>query len=74
MGTFNTMCRLVGFCFQFRLGTSSPGSAVTIWRLIPVALTLAIGTLAWLRIDATEELIPDDRPEGVLETAAVVVV
>jgi hypothetical protein len=27
-----------------------------------------------LRIDATEELIPDDRPEGVLETAAVVVV
>ncbi len=37
--------------------------------LIPVACTLAVAALAWLRIDATELLIPEEHSESVPETA-----
>ena len=74
VGIVNTMCTFGGFVFSVSFGYFVTWFGSYDLALIPVALALAIGTLAWLRIDATEELIPDDRPEGVLETAAVVVV
>ena len=74
VGIFNTMCTFGGFVFSVSFGYFVSWFGSYDLALIPVALALAIGTVAWLRIDATEELIPEDRPEGVLETAAVVVV
>ena len=38
--------------------------------LIPVALMLAIGALLWLRIDATEVLIPEVPVSAVSAAAA----
>jgi len=43
-----------------------------VW-LIPVAAMLTIAALLWLRVDATEELIPEMQAEHVLETAALAV-
>jgi hypothetical protein len=37
--------------------------------LIPVALMLMIGALAWLRVDATEEIIPDTPVEPMTQEA-----
>jgi MFS family permease len=74
IGIFNTMCTFGGFVFSVSFGYFVTWFGSYDLALIPVALTLAIGTLAWLRIDATEELIPEDHPEVVLEAAAVVVV
>jgi MFS transporter, ACS family, glucarate transporter len=36
--------------------------------LIPVALMLTVAALGWLRIDATEELIPETPIEAVPES------
>jgi len=41
--------------------------------LIPVALLLTFAALLWLRVDATEELIPERRAETIPETAALAV-
>ena len=74
IGIFNTMCTFGGFVFSVSFGYFVTWFGNYDLALIPVALTLAIGTLAWLRIDATEELIPEDRPEVLLDDLAAVVV
>ena len=38
--------------------------------LIPLALMLAVAALAWLRIDASEVLIPEELTESVAEQEA----
>jgi len=74
VGIVNTMCTLGGFVFSVSFGYFVTWFGSYDLALIPVALALAIGTLAWLRIDATEELIPEDRPDALLDDLAAVVV
>ena len=74
VGIVNTMCTFGGFVFSVSFGYFVSWFGSYDLALIPVALTLAIGTLAWLRIDATEELIPEDRPDALLDDLAAVVV
>jgi ACS family glucarate transporter-like MFS transporter len=74
VGIVNTMCTLGGFVLSVSFGYFVAWFGSYDLALIPVALALAIGTLAWLRIDATEELIPEERPVAVLEATAAVVV
>jgi MFS family permease len=69
VGIVNTMCTFGGFVLSVSFGYFVVWFGSYDLALIPVALSLAIGTLAWLRIDATEELIPED----LLEAAVVVV-
>ena len=40
--------------------------------LIPVALMLMMGALTWLRIDATEEIIPDEPVAPIAKDAVPV--
>ena len=68
------MCTLGGFVSPVSFGYFVTWFGSYDLALIPVALALAIGTLAWLRIDATEELIPEDRPDSLLDDLAAVVV
>jgi MFS family permease len=69
MGTFNTMCQAGGFLFSVSFGYFVTWFGSYDLALIPVACMLAIAALAWLRIDATEELIPEEHGESVPETA-----
>jgi predicted MFS family arabinose efflux permease len=65
MGIFNTMCQVGGFLFSVSFGYFVTWSSSYDLALIPIAGMLAIAALAWLRIDATELLIPDEQPESV---------
>ena len=65
VGMFNTMCTLGGFLFSVSFGYFVVWFGSYNLALIPIALILGIGALAWFKIDATEELIPE-----VNETAA----
>ena len=58
-----------GLCFQFPTYFVKWFGSYDL-ALIPVALMLMIGALAWLRVDATEEIIPD-RPVELLTKEAV---
>jgi ACS family glucarate transporter-like MFS transporter len=69
MGTFNTMCQVGGFLFSVSFGYLVTWFGSYDLALIPIAGMLAIAVLAWLRIDATEELIPEEHIESVPETA-----
>ena len=69
MGTFNTMCQAGGFLFSVSFGYFVTWFGSYDLALIPVACMLAIAALAWLRIDATEVLIPEGHGESVPETA-----
>ena len=59
MGVFNTVASVGGFVFSVSFGYFVRWFGSYDLALIPVALMLAIGALAWLRVDATEEIIPD---------------
>ena len=69
VGVFNTVCTLGGFILSVSFGY------FVIWfgsydlALIPIAATLAVGALTWLRIDATEELIQEEEHEVALGAA-----
>ena len=69
MGTFNTMCQVGGFLFSVSFGYLVGWFGSYDLALIPVAGMLAIAALAWLRIDATEVLIPEDPVAEVPEAA-----
>jgi MFS family permease len=69
MGTFNTMCQVGGFLFSVSFGYLVAWFGSYDLALIPVAGMLAIAALAWLRIDATEVLIPEDPVAAVPEAA-----
>ncbi len=68
MGTFNTMCQVGGFLFSVSFGYLVELFGSYDLALIPVACMLAIAAFAWLRIDASEELIPEVPGELVAET------
>lgn len=59
MGVFNTVASVGGFVFSVSFGYFVRWFGSYDLALIPVALMLAIGALAWLRVDATEEIIPE---------------
>lgn len=70
MGTFNTMCQVGGFLFSVSFGYLVTWFGSYDLALIPIAGMLAIAALAWLRIDATELLIPDEHSESIPVAAA----
>lgn len=59
VGMFNTMCTLGGFLLSVSFGYFVAWFGSYDLALIPIAVMLGIGALAWLKIDATEELIPE---------------
>ncbi len=69
MGTFNTMCQAGGFLFSVSFGYFVAWFGSYDLALIPVACMLAVAAFAWLRIDAAEELIPEEHIESVPENA-----
>jgi ACS family glucarate transporter-like MFS transporter len=69
MGTFNTMCQVGGFLFSVSFGYFVTWFGSYDLALIPIACMLAIATVAWLRIDATEELMPEDHSDFIGENA-----
>lgn len=69
MGTFNCMCQVGGFLFSVSFGYFVSWFGSYDLALIPVACTLVVAAFAWLRIDATEVLIPEEHGGSVPETA-----
>ncbi len=65
MGAFNTVASIGGFVFSVSFGYFVRWFGSYDLALIPVAFMLMIGALAWLRVDATEEVIPDKPVETV---------
>jgi ACS family glucarate transporter-like MFS transporter len=71
-GTFNTVCQVGGFLFSISFGYFVTWFGSYDLALIPVACMLAVAALAWLRIDATEELIPEEQVVITPEAAVAV--
>jgi MFS-type transporter involved in bile tolerance (Atg22 family) len=59
-----------GFLFSVSFGYFVTWFGSYDLALIPVAVMLTIGAVAWLRVDATEEIIPE-RPIGSVTELAV---
>ena len=72
MGTFNTVCQVGGFLFSVSFGYFVKWFGSYDLALIPIALMLTIAAIAWLRIDATEELIPEAPLEAMPDTVVPV--
>ena len=63
VGMFNTMCTFGGFVLSVSFGYFVTWFGSYDLALIPIVGALAIGSVSWLRIDATEELIPEESHE-----------
>ena len=70
LGAANTAGSVGGFLFSASFGYFVKWFGSYDLALIPVALMLAIGALLWLRIDATEVLIPEESVSAVSGAAA----
>jgi MFS transporter, ACS family, glucarate transporter len=69
LGLLNMIGNAGGFLFSVSFGYFVVWFGSYDLALIPVALMLAIAALMWLRVDATEELIPEGQVETICETA-----
>jgi ACS family glucarate transporter-like MFS transporter len=69
LGAFNMVGSVGGFVFSVSFGYFVVWFGSYDLALAPLALMLMIAVLAWLRIDATEELIPESPIEAVPESA-----
>jgi MFS family permease len=69
LGTLNMAANAGGFLFSVSFGYFVKWFGSYDLALIPVALMLTISALLWFRIDATEELIPEEQVEPVPEIA-----
>jgi MFS family permease len=69
LGALNMVGNVGGFLFSVSFGYFVKWFGSYDLALIPVALMLTVSALLWLRIDATEELIPEEVVEIVPETA-----
>jgi len=67
VGIFNSIRTLGGFVLSVSFGYFVGWFGSYDLALIPIAFLLMIAALAWLRIDATEELIPDENDETLSE-------
>ena len=72
LGVVNTAASVGGFLFSVSFGYFVKWFGSYDLALIPVAVMLALGTLSWFRVDATEELIPQRPTVAVPETAVPV--
>jgi ACS family glucarate transporter-like MFS transporter len=72
LGAANTAGSVGGFLFSVSFGYFVKWFGSYDLALIPVAVMLALGTLLWFRIDATEELIPEPYTEAIPDTAVPV--
>lgn len=70
LGAFNMVGNVGGFLFSVSFGYFVTWFGSYDLALIPVALLLGVAALLWLRVDATEELIPEKQAELVPVTAA----
>ena len=61
-GAINMVCSVGGFLFSVSFGYFVKWFGSYDLALIPVSLMLVVGALAWLRVDATEEIIPERPP------------
>lgn len=61
-----------GFLFSVSFGYFVKWFGSYYLALIPVALMLTISALLWLRVNATEELIPEAMIEAIPEAAVPV--
>ena len=69
-GAANMFANIGGFAFSVSFGYFVAWFGGYDLALIPVVVLLVVGTLAWLRIDAAEELIPDIVAEMPIPAAA----
>lgn len=69
-GAANMCANVGGFAFSVSFGYFVTWFGGYDLALIPVVALLVVGTLAWLRIDAAEELIPDAVAELPIPAAA----
>ena len=74
VGMFNTVCTFGGFVLSVSFGYFVGWFGSYDLALIPVVGLLAIAAVTWLRIDASEELIPDDHAVKVAEAAVATAV
>ena len=58
-GAVNMFSSVGAFCFSVSFGYYVTWFGSYDLALVPVALMFAVAALAWLRVDATEELIPE---------------
>jgi MFS transporter, ACS family, glucarate transporter len=72
LGALNMVGNIGGFLFSVSFGYFVKWFGSYDLALIPVALMLAISALLWLRIDATEELIPEMELEIIPDQAVPV--
>ena len=72
VGMFNTMCTVGGFALSVLFGYFVSWFGSYDLALIPIVCALAVGALAWLRIDATEELIPEEAHNPTVALALAV--
>ena len=72
LGTLNTVASVGGFVFSVSFGYFVKWFGSYDLALIPVACLLAVAALTWLRIDATEELIPEEHAESVPAASVLV--
>ena len=70
LGAANTAGSIGGFLFSASFGYFVKWFGSYDLALIPAAFVLAIGALMWLRIDATEELLPEAAVDGAKVVAA----
>ena len=73
LGALNMIGNVGGFLFSVSFGYFVKWFGSYDLALIPVAVMLAVAALLWLRVDATEELIPEGVAEGIPETAVAAV-
>jgi MFS family permease len=69
LGALNTVGNVGGFLFSVSFGYFVKWFGSYDLALIPVALMLTVSAILWLRIDATEELIPEKQADPVPEIA-----
>lgn len=67
LGAFNMAGLTGGFIFSVSFGYFVTWFGSYDLALIPVVGLLAVGALVWLRVDATEELIPETLPASIPE-------
>jgi hypothetical protein len=61
LGLTNTIANIGGFLFSVSFGYFVTLFASYDLALLPMAILLTIGALSWLRIDATQQLIPAEQ-------------
>ena len=66
-GAINMVGNVGGFLFSVSFGYFVKWFGSYDLALIPVSLMLVVAALAWLRVDATEEIIPERPPVAVPE-------